>query len=126
MVINRTHMNAVVSQSSGECPSAVLGTPGCTYSFTSAYLPNVSHGLESYTLSCVRFHDTISHLCLTCKAFLGLDANVQLKPNMSAAVGLLATAVDASPRALILHALAQALHLKFANAFAVCVRIRMS
>ena len=39
---------------------------------------------------------------------------------MSAALGVLTTAADASPRALILHALAQALHLKFANTFSVC------
>ena len=63
---------------------------------------------------------TIFHLSLTCKALLGLDDNVQLKPSMGAAVGVLTTAVDASPRALILHALAQALHLKFANTFSVC------
>ena len=125
VVINRTHTNAIVSQDSGESPSAVLSTPHCTFFFSSAHLPNVSHGLEAYTQSCVRLHDTIAHLSLNCKALLGHDANVQLKPGMSAAVGVV-TAVDASPRALILHALAQALHLKFANTFSVCVRIRVS
>ena len=62
----------------------------------------------------------MSHLSLTCKAFLGLDANAQLKPNMRAAVGVLTAAVDAPLKALILHALAQALHLKFTEDFSVC------
>ena len=71
-------------------------------------------------MSCVRPHESMSHLSLACKISLGLDANAQLKPNMSAAVGVLTTAIDAAPRDLILRALAQALHLKFANAFSVC------
>ena len=58
VVINRAHMNAIVSQDSDELPSAVLSKPDGTFYFISAHLPNVSHGPEAYTQSCVRLHDT--------------------------------------------------------------------
>lgn len=115
IALNKRHKNLLVKTCFSEFPTIIVEGPSGPLACTSAYLPQIAHGSLEYMEACNRLHEVVSPFASTCRLFLGMDANSQLKAHSCPAVGPFTSCQEDSDRSLVLQAFASSLGLGFLN-----------